>query len=248
MGIQETLSEIDSKPFIKFVSDVTREISSDKSAQIAYHATNLAVRCACLLDLYAETDDGVYIWEFRRQKAEFYRLIPEEYHEELEALEKRLAGFFDYERVLINRIQEGYRFSGEDVITYLEGKSGDNIFYGRILEIIVPEWNLTRELQIQTMLFDIGKDLEDYEDDIRNGLPNVLYMFLSGRVNRNKIHHEIEGAITLANELGISNGIIELASGLREEALASENIDRSPTLKGAILDRYNHIEYLLSMV
>ncbi len=248
MGIQETLFEIDSKPFIKFVSDVIKEIFSDESAQIAYHATNLAVRCACLLDLYAETDDGVYIWEFRRQKAAFYRLIPEEYHEELEALEKRLAGFFDYERVLISRIQEGYRFSGEDVMIYLEGKSGDNIYYGRFLEIIVPKWNLTRELQIQTMLFDMGKDIEDYEDDIRDGLPNVLYMCLSDRVDKSKIPLEKERAITLANELGVSARIIELALRLKEEALASEDLDSSPILKRAILDRYNRIENLLSTV
>lgn len=247
MNIKEVLSEIDSKPFIKSVSDMVYEVSlgDDVKRAKAHELMTMAVRCACLLDLYHETGDPVYLEEVEKQRSELYQTVPKNYHRVLMAEEESVRKFFEYEKSLRRRIQAGDRFTEDDIRQYLDGKSGDTLFYGRLLKIFVPEWDLTDELRIQTILFDIGKDIADYEDDMAEGLPNVLYMFLSESVRKEEIPNDLERAVSLANELGITNNLLELAAGLKDKALASKNLDSSPTLKKAIIDRYNQIEQLL---
>ena len=248
MGIQEILIKIDSKPFIQFVSDVVREISTQEIAEQAYKAIRLAVRCACLLDLHAETQEAFYIEDeegFNKQREAFYELIPPEYHQELQEIEAEVSQFFCYEQDLINRIKKGDKFSTADITTYLEGKSGDNLFYGRVLEILVPEWDLTNELQLQTILFDLGKDLEDYDEDIRNDLPNVLYMYLSGKISREEIPLDSENAIQLAQELGVSAEIISHASRIRNRALDSRSVKNSSVFADRVQGLYYNIVRIL---
>ena len=131
----------------------------------------------------------------------------------------------------MKRIKSGDKFSEDDIKNYLLGKSGDNLFYGKLLELLAPGWKLTDELRIQTMLFDIGKDLLDYEDDTRNGLPNILLMYLHSGIG-----------------IGIDrNRILHLATELRDKALSSSYIDTSPTLKSAIEQNYTQIAERLNL-
>ncbi|KKR63001.1 hypothetical protein A2210_01885 [Candidatus Woesebacteria bacterium RIFOXYA1_FULL_40_18] len=212
--IDKVLAEIDQRPFIQTLTTIVSEVSPSTNLARVNSVLKYAVRCACLLDLYAETANPVYAEELQKQRSMFYEEVPEGFHSELEKVEDSVKSFFDYEKTLISRIKSGDKFSENDIKTYLAGKSGDNLFYGRLLELLVPEWKLTRELQIQTILFDIGKDLADYREDVVNGLPNVLVMCLSSRIDRGRI--------------------IQLAQELKDEALASQNIAASPTLVKAI--------------
>ena len=226
IATEKVLTEIDQRPFIQTLATIVFEVSPDCDTQNIRLLIKHSVRCACLLDFYAETGDLVYQTEFNRQRTRFYQAIPEGFHSQLEIIEEDVKGFFDDEQTLMQRIKSGDKFSEDDIRNYLLGKSGDNIFYGKLLELLVPEWNLTDELRIQTMLFDIGKDLVDYEDDVKNGLPNILLMCLQSGIDRSKILH--------------------LATELKDKALSSSNINASPTLKSAIEQNYIQITERLS--
>ena len=227
VAIKEVLDEIDQKPFIQTLTAAVSEVSPDANLVRIRSVLTLAVRCACLLDLYAETDNPIYLTESEKQRTDFYQQIPEAFHAQLERTEREVKGFFDDEQTLMQRIKSGDKFSEDDIKNYLLGKSGDNLFYGRVLELLVPEWNLTRELQIQTMLFDIGKDLVDYQEDAARGLPNILGMCLSSGTDKSRI--------------------IQLARELKDDALTSQNIGASPTLIRTIEGNYFLIEERLKM-
>lgn len=216
--IDKVLVEIDQRPFIQTLTTIVGEVSPRSGIQKIHPLIKRAVRCACLLDLYAESGNPIYAAELEKQRSVFYKEVPKNFHSELEKVEGDVKRFFDDEKTLIKRIRAGDKFLEDDIRTYLMGKSGDNLFYGRLLELLVPEWNLTEELQIQTMLFDIGKDLLDYEEDVENGLPNILGMCLSSGIDR--------------------GWILQLAQELKEEALASQNIKASPSLVRAIEHNY----------
>lgn len=217
----KVLIGIDQRPFIQTLTTIVSEVSPKIDIQYITKVVRQAVRCACLLDLYAETANPVYAKELERQRSKFYEEVPKDFHPELEKVEGSVKKFFDDEKILMKRISVGDKFSSDDIRNYLVGKSGDNIFYGRLLELLVPEWNLTRELQIQTMLFDIGKDLVDYEEDVANALPNILTMCLGSGIGKDRI--------------------VQLAQELKNEALTSQNISSSPTLVKAIEHNYNQI-------
>jgi hypothetical protein len=219
--MDEVLEEIDQRQFIQTLTTIVSEVSPNINLTQIHSVLRRAVRCACLLDLYAETANPVYAEELEKQRTMFYEEVPEDFRSELERVEKSVKSFFDYEKALISRIKSGDKFSENDIKTYLAGKSGDNLFYGRLLELLVPEWKLTRELQIQTILFDIGKDLTDYKEDVINGLPNILIMCLRSGIDKGRI--------------------ILLAEELKDEALVSQNINTSPTLVKEIEHNYNLI-------
>jgi len=219
--IDEILAEIDQRPFIQTLTAIVSEVSPNAKLTQVHSVLTLAVRCACLLDLCAETANSIYIEELNKQRFKFYKEVPKDFHSELEKVENDVKKFFNDEKILMKKIKSGDKFSEDDIRTYLKGKSGDNLFYGKLLELLLPEWHLTKELQIQTMLFDIGKDLVDYEEDIANGLPNILIMYLNSGIDKNKI--------------------IQLAQELRTEALTSQNITVSPTLVKAIEYNYDLI-------
>jgi len=247
VNMQQVLLEIDNQHFIDYVSQIICEVSSgDETKRIkAHELMKLALRSSFLLDLYSETNNPIYLEEAEKQLSELYHLVPQKHHRDLKSMEKKARIYFDLEKKLRSRIKAADSFTGEDIRQYLDGKSGDALFYGRLLKTIIPAWNLTSELRIQTMLFDIVEDIIDYEDDIKHGLPNVLYLFLSGSPGKNKIPQDMRGAIRLANELGVSNRILKLATRLKGKALASKDLDRSPTLRETIIDHYDRIEQLL---
>jgi len=245
VDLAEVLAEIDSRPFIKFVSTVITEVSSSGEVEKAKEAIKLAVRCACLLDSHAETDNQAYFEEFKRQRKDFYGLIPDQHQQKLRVLEGEVMQFFEEECLIMDRVRSRDRFSEENIREYLLGKSSDNLFYGEVLEIFVPEWDLTEELRIQTILFDIGKDIKDYEEDIRDELPNVIYMALSSGVDKDTIPRDGTAAIELAIRTGASNRLLGLASDFKDRALESERIKTSPTLEKAINDRFKEIIQLL---
>lgn len=222
ISIDEVLTEIDQRSFIQTLNVIVSEISPGIDTQYIATVTRRAIRCACLLDLYTETSDNVYLIELKKQRSRFYKEVPKKFHSKLYKVENNVINFFNNERTLTKRIVASDKFSEDDIKKYLLGKSSDNLFYGKLLELLVPEWNLTRELQIQTMLFDMGKDLVDYEEDVTNGLPNILIMCINSKINKNKIS--------------------QLAQELKNEALASKNINVSPSLVKAIKSNYKLIK------
>lgn len=240
--VSHILSQIDDRPFIQLVYASVLEVSSVSIAKDILEPIKTSVRCACLLDLYAETEDPIFLREFETQKKKFYSLIPEQFHTNLQSLEEEVKGFFQYELQLRMKLRRGEKFTNEEITRYLLGKSSDNSFFGRVLEILVPEWNLTNELRIQTILFDIGKDIEDYEQDFRECLPNVLNMFLTQKLETSEIPMNSDDAIILADRLGITDEILGLASRYRTQAAVNPELVRAPSLQTAIDRNFTRIE------
>lgn len=254
--IRKVLFKIDKKPFIKLIRDIISESYSKESGKKIHEPIKLAVRYICLLDLYHETRDKnyrnyfsdavIYLNEAKRQKEILYNFIPENKRKNLEKIEKGVLKFFYYERFLRRRLHNWNVFSRNDIREYIYEKSKDNLFYGKILEILVPKWNLTKELRIKTMLFDIKKDLSDYEDDVKNELPNLLCLYFSGNMKKGNIPTGNKKAIRLANEAGISNHILSLATALKNEALRSEKLKCSQILKRSITKTYSNLKEVIN--
>jgi len=244
INIKQVLLKIDNQHFAKYVSQMIYEISlGDETKRTqAYEIMKLALRWALLLDLFYETNKPIFYEESEKQLSELFKLLPQNHHRDLIYTEKNARKYFDFEKELRIRIHANDRFSKKDIRQYLFGKSGDALFYGRLLKALTPSWNLTNELRIQTILFDIGKDITDYDDDVKHGFPNVLYLFFSGTVERDKIPQDTKGAIRLANEMRVSSVVLKLATKLKENALKSKNLYRSPTLQETIIDHYSRIE------
>ncbi len=221
MEIKEILAEIDQRPIIPTLVSIISEISPQTDSQKIHTLIKLSIRCACLFDLLAETGNSIYQSEIEKQRTEFYQHVPEEFHPELKVLERSVVKYFDDEKIPMSRIEAGDKFTIDDVKKYLSGKSGDNLFYGRLFELMIPEWNHTRELHFQTMLFDMGKDLIDYEDDVKRGLPNTLSMCLSSGIPGNEI--------------------LDLATGLRDQAIDSGKLNSSPTFRKTTERNYSLI-------
>jgi len=251
--IRKVLFNIDKKPFIKLIKDIVSESQSKKAGKKIHEPIKLAVRYICLLDLYYETKDKnyknyfsdgvIYLNEAKRQKEILYNLIPENQMKSLEKIEKDVLKFFsNYEIPLRRRLHSWNVFSRNDIREYICEKSKDSLFYGKILEILVPGWKLTKELRINTMLFDIKKDIPDYEDDVKNELPNLLCLYFSGNMKKDNIPMSNKKAIQLANETGISNHILSLATALKNEALKSEELKHSQTLKRNITKTYVNLK------
>ena len=220
-------------------------VTSNAKAKEVLELIKTSVRCACLLDLHTETEDPVFLGEFEVQRKKFYNLIPEQFHAELQTLEGEVKDFFQYELQLRMKLGRGEKFTSEEIERYLLGKSSDNAFYGRMLELTVPEWDLTNELRIQTILFDMGKDIEDYEQDVRGGFPNILNMFLTQKLASSKVPANPVEAIKLASRFGISNEILGLATGYRTQAVSNPELAQAPSLQDAINRNFTRIEEAL---
>jgi len=248
VNIDQVLARIDARDYPKHVSQMVYEVSENDSKRIkAYELMRLALRWALLVDLHAETDNHIYFEEAKKQLAAIYQQLPTSHCKDLFSIESKARTYFVFEKELQARIKENERFTKKDIDRYLRGKSGDVSFYGRLLRTICPTWNLTRVLRIETMLGDISKDIKDYEDDVRHGLPNILHLMFSGNINKNKIPHDNVGALELANASGDANRVLKLATRLQEKAFASKYLHNSPTLEKLIVHHYSQIQQSFSV-
>ncbi|MFZ3077505.1 MAG: hypothetical protein WA139_03560 [Candidatus Aenigmatarchaeota archaeon] len=248
--INKLLSKVNEKgsSFAKIILKITSEMSHKETTNTsAEHAIKSAVFYINLLDLYHESKDKNYATfsknadifrrEADKQRSKIYKFIPAAFRKDLEEVERKALTFFDYEDKIRKKIKEGIRFKESEIYKYTYMRAGDNLIYGKIIESFFPEWCLTEELRINTMLFDMCKDMIDYNDDVKNELPNVLYMYLCTKKKKMEMPCDIKGAIIMAKRIGISAQIINFASNQKKKALTSDNLEKSQTLRNAILYR-----------
>ncbi len=241
-GMENILLEIDQRPFLAMVTAVVGEVSPKCDVTFTRDVMRKAIRCACLLDLFSETKSPEYLTEFVKQRTQFYTMIPVYTHDELESVEYEVKQFFKYEQILHDRIQQGYKFSWTDIEKYIMGKSSDNIFYGRVLELLTLDWTPKHStaLRTQTILFDIGKDIMDYEEDAIEDLPNILYMALTTSLKSKDIPRQLRDAVRIASKTGIAGQIIDFAARFKNE-ISTEILSASPTLQEAVVQRFEAI-------
>jgi hypothetical protein len=81
-------------------------------------------------------------------------------------------------------------------------KSSDAIYYGRLLRTFTKDKDFTFPIYSHMQLLDIQEDIQQYEQDSRNNLPNMLFMKLSQKLKKRQIPLIKKDAIILANEIG----------------------------------------------
>ncbi len=241
-GMEAVLLEIDQRPFLNLVAAVAGEVSPSCDITHVRDLMRKAIRCACLLDLFAETRSPEYLGEFVRQRTQFYRMMPSYTHDTLQKLEYDGRQFFEHEQTLRQRIRDHDEFSWSDIEAYMMGKSSDNVFYGKILEFMAPSWTPghSEALRTQTILFDIGKDIQDYPDDVKGSFPNTLSMALTTHMKPKDIPSSLPEALRAAQETGATEQIVAFASRFYKE-IPTEVLFTSPTLREALVQRFESV-------
>lgn len=230
-SMESVLLEIDQRPFLNTVAAIVGEVSPSCDVVFIRDVMRKALRCACLLDLFAETRSPEYLTEFVKQRTHFYRMVPARHHVALEKEEYKAKQFFEYESALIHRIKFNDVFSWADIHAYVMGKSSDNLFYGKLIELMASGWTPqhTNGLRIQTILYDIGKDLIDYPYDVTHYLPNFLYFALTTRCPPKDIPRGLSDALQMAQEVDIAHDMVTFAALYREQ-VSPQVLGTSPLL------------------
>lgn len=241
---EEVLQNINTSPYLKVVFESINEVSCGKKAKRACNLMKLSLTCSRLLDLYSETKDSIYMQELEKQREALYGLIPGKFRQRLQEIEIKGRAFFDEESLLKQRLRNGDNFEENDILGYLRGKAGDSIFFGELINLTTPEWNLNNNLFLYTVLFDIRKDLDDYESDVKEGSPNILFLSLIIDTNKTNIPNNKKGAIEVAKQVGSTGRILKIVSEIK--ALSNQGLQKSPALQKSINENLEEIQNILS--
>lgn len=246
--MQEVLEKIDKRPFSRFIETVAMEISPSADRFFIHDMLRRAVRCILLLDYLYKTNDRQYDTEFYRQRDQFYSIVPDKDFERIENAEYVARQFFDQEKDFIREMRGGGRFTWKDIQTFTMSKSNEGQFYGTVLECTAPGWAPahTEALRTQTILFNIGKDIHYYADDMVSGLPNVLYMALTAEILPSAIPHNLPEAVTAAHQMAIDRKIISYAE-MFKQSVPPDILAVSPTLNSGILENMQDIRNSLAL-
>lgn len=198
-------------------------------------------RYACFLDLYAETDHPIYLYEGEHQHRILLQKLIEHNLDttQLQKLEESARTYFELEKNLIKRIKHRETFSEEKIREYISRKSSDAYCYSWILQQFVADYSLPRLLHVRQALSDILDDTYDYENDLKQYHPNILLMHFSPKQPLTQTD-----AIREAKKVNISPQILHFSNDLFEEA-RSLGYSRFPILKESIEDKYFRIKNIL---
>lgn len=167
-------------------------------------------------------------------------------YRDLKKTERRLRSFYLFEDYLRYKIRMADTFTEGEIQRYIRRKSLDVYAYGRIIRLIVPQWDLTRELYDETMLYDINRDLEDYEGDLPIGKPNLLYFFLVNSVGKDQLPSKNSDALMLAFETGDAQRILSRAGKILNQAFSSGKLNDHLMLRDDIVGLYQVLERKLN--
>ena len=159
--------------------------------------------------------------------------------------EKRLRSFYLFEDYLRQKIKDGSTFTEGEIQRYIRRKSLDAYAYGRIIRAIVPQWNLTCELHAEIMLYDMKKDLEDYQGDLQIEKPNLLYFYLVNSVGKQQLPTQNARVLVVARETGDAHRILKRAEAIRDQALSSGRLNGHLLLNNDINGLYQDLELKL---
>ena len=189
----------------------------DDKREKAEFLLKTALRVAFFLDFYSETLDKSFQKEGNKYKEILYKNVKEKDKEELEVIEKRIMNLFDYEKEIWKKVLDGLSISNKEIEQYWKMKSADSLFYGRITKIFTKDKDFIIPIYIYTRILDIVLDIKEYESDVKDKLPNILYMKLSQRIPIEKILFNKKEAIKQAKKLKIDLELKEIIYKMVEE-------------------------------
>ncbi len=111
--IKRIIKQIDDKKFYsELIENTLKEnIGDTVRRRKVFNLLKYAVRYSCFIDLYYETKDTQYLREAEKQKTKIFSFLTVEQIKDLEIIEKRIIGFFEYEKDMIDKIKKGLIFS-----------------------------------------------------------------------------------------------------------------------------------------
>jgi hypothetical protein len=204
--IQQTLDWIDHRVenYLSLMTEVVSSYTKDQTrTRDAESLLRTALRTAFFLDFFSETEDATFLREANKYKALMYSQVSEQERQDLQTIEKRIMGLFDYEKQIWTRVMKGHKVSNYEIEQFWKMKSADSLFYGRVIKIFTQDKDFTIPLYAYTQILDGVLDLREYEKDLGGGLPNLLYMKLSQRMPLKRMPKLKKDALTKAVRLGI---------------------------------------------
>jgi len=223
------------------VYDLTKNINKKRKL---CKLIKLADRYACLLDFYYETNDIDYYKDAKKQKKALYRRLDAAIKTDLTNLEKELLPYFNYEQDLRRKIQTQNPITEKEIKNYILKKSSDSFYYMRILQAFIPkDNNLVKAYHYRIALYDILDDLRDFEEDFKQKMPNILYLYLYNQ-NPNVPSSRLNAFIVAKNS-GIDRRIIKFACELRRSS-DKLNPVKYPLLNKSVERNYQKIVKLFT--
>lgn len=195
--------------------DIVKALQPDQV--IVTSAEDLLVttlRMARFVDLYYENNDPDYLEEGYRKEKELYGKLPSAV-DDFERIKSETIGFFDIERQIWTNVQTGQKITDEEFEAFRMGKSSDARYYARVVQEFIGR-DVTDEIYADMQLMDILADIREYEADLREKNPNLLYMLLSQHMSLDQIPETQGEAVQLAKRLGIHERFIHIAESLIE--------------------------------
>lgn len=214
--------------------------------QLLFSLLRTAIRYACFLDKYHESGESMYLEEANKHRSIFYSSIAPEQCQVLESIEKRIMPFWDCERQIQKRIEEGDVFSKEEIKEYISLRASDSFVYCAVASMFhsfTPE--MTELFHKRLMLSDIVDSIKDYEEDLRDRQPNILIMWLLNYMSKDKVPASLPHALNLSRKFKINLKIINFGKELYQQALKSEYLSTTPLLKKDFDTKYHILEELL---
>lgn len=248
--IESALRKIESEfETPQLLSDVVYSLSQDEDKRrTCLSLLETAVRYICFMDLYQETKDEDYRAEYEQQRRELYEGLDVDNRSKFKEFEDEILYSWDYwnlERSLKRRIQDSTHISEEEAEDYILKKSGDAIFYGTIagFHCNLPS-GLIGTIHKRQALADLVDDVQDYQEDLETGQPNILVLYFLNQGVSN-YPDDFRNALEVSKKLGITERIIRFGQKLCQTALDIEEINQTSQLRQAIEDKYNLLERLL---
>jgi hypothetical protein len=136
------------------------------------------------LDIYSETNDQKYKMEANNYREMIYSVSEEKFGQtfvtELNILEGKAMEFFPFERELWERVMQDIPPTDDDIKQYMTMRAGDSHIYAKIIEAFTHK-DLTLPIKVSLQLLDYFRDTYHYHQDLKDNLPNSVYMALMSR-------------------------------------------------------------------
>ncbi|MCK4522205.1 MAG: hypothetical protein KAU20_06530 [Nanoarchaeota archaeon] len=235
--IRDIIKDIDRKcEFPKVIEKLFKNRLTNNQQEELFWRLVHATRYACLLDYYHETNNILYLHEGQKQKENLFSRLPNKTRYNLEDIENKIISFFQYEKEVIAKIEQQHIFSDKDIKNYIKKRSSDSIYYEMIIEDFIPDNDIpSNALRCQLALYDVLKDLSDYENDLQDRHPNILVMLLLSKKITKFPTSSLETLCKVKTE------IRQIADSLKKEGLSEPKIRSYPLLIKDIEDKYQKL-------
>jgi hypothetical protein len=201
----------------KIIQNLSGSYDSGKKAELIVKET---VKYIVLLDNYIEDKEKVNMTAARNQRKELIKLLEAVTKETFTTMEENLiVPYWIYEDKITRRIKGKSKFSDEEIKEFLLRRSEDSNLYSALASQcyqIPPQ--VSSALHISQAIEDINDCIEDYEDDMKKGQPNIFKLyFLNREIPTSSWPTLWSDARQLSKDSGITDSVLKLGESVHME-------------------------------